>query len=272
MRILPLSDLHMESTRGWDLPPLHELPPFDVAVVAGDLTTRMARGVQLIHRWIPGRACLYVAGNHEHYGTDIDINVAKAREAAKGTSVLVASNDVHSIDGVDFLGCTLWTNFDLFGDRHKAMVLAGDMMNDFSKIRVDNYRRKFRPADALARHNESVAFLKNGLARSNASQKVVVTHHKPIATAGDLKAPDGYPDLIQANYCSDLTADFFVDGPDAWVFGHTHQSVDAVVGRDRGRGRGPTRLISNAKGCGPWPGRFPSPENKNFDPHFVFEI
>jgi hypothetical protein len=40
-----LSDLHLELTRGWDLP-LGEAPPhLDVMVVAGDLIPRMERGV-----------------------------------------------------------------------------------------------------------------------------------------------------------------------------------------------------------------------------------
>ncbi|WPO42871.1 metallophosphoesterase [Tardiphaga sp. 42S5] len=45
MRIWILSDLHLESTRGWDLPPADARPQFDVLVVAGDLITRMERGV-----------------------------------------------------------------------------------------------------------------------------------------------------------------------------------------------------------------------------------
>jgi Icc-related predicted phosphoesterase len=264
MRILPFSDIHLETTRGWDLPPLPQLPPFDVAVIAGDLTTRMERGVKWIKEHI-SKPCLYIPGNHEPYGVDLDVTVAKARAAAIGTNVLVASNDAHSICGVDFFGCTLWTDFNLFGDRHVAMTVAGDRMNDFrGRIRIDNYRRKFRPADALARHNESVAFLKTGLARSKASRQVVVTHHKPIATDGNLRMPDGFPDVIQAAYCCSDLGEFFVDGPTAWVFGHTHESLDITVGR--------TRLISNAKGYGPWDQHYPTHENKLFDPFFVFDI
>jgi 3',5'-cyclic AMP phosphodiesterase CpdA len=259
MRIWPISDVHMGSTRGWDLSPLSNLPPFDVAVIAGDLTTRMERGVKWIHERIPTRPCVYVSGNHEAYGTDIDVTVAKARVAAKGTNVFVLQNDVQNIDGVDFLGCTLWTSFNLFGDRHQAMVTAGARMNDYKRIRIDNYRRRLQPRDTLARHNESVAFLEKELARSKGGRQVVVTHHKPIANDRDLKSVDDYPDVIQAAYSSDLSRLFF-DGPSAWVFGHTHESVNTTIGR--------TRLVSNARGYG---NRAMS-ENPRFDQHFTFEI
>jgi 3',5'-cyclic AMP phosphodiesterase CpdA len=45
MRLWIMSDLHLELTRGWDLPGVGERPDYDVLVVAGDLTTRMERGV-----------------------------------------------------------------------------------------------------------------------------------------------------------------------------------------------------------------------------------
>lgn len=46
MQIWPMSDLHLEATRGWDLPSGDARPHFDVMVVAGDLVPRMERGVQ----------------------------------------------------------------------------------------------------------------------------------------------------------------------------------------------------------------------------------
>jgi Icc-related predicted phosphoesterase len=264
MRILPLSDLHMETTRGWDLPPLAELPEFDVAVFAGDLTTRMERGVRWIDSRLPGRECVYIAGNHEAFGADIDVTVAKAREAAKGTAVHVLQNDLLNINGVDFIGFTLWTNFNLFGDPHAAMTAAGDRMNDFKRIRVHNYRRKFRPPDALARHDQSISFLEKELARSEGRKQVVVSHHRPTAQGYRyFETPDGSPDVLNAAYCSELR-DLFVDGPAAWIFGHTHESFHTTLGR--------TRLISNAKGYGPWPGVYSTQQNQNFNTHFTFEI
>lgn len=48
MRLWILSDLHIEPTRGWDLPAEHSRPAYDVLIIAGDLSTRAERGV----RWL----------------------------------------------------------------------------------------------------------------------------------------------------------------------------------------------------------------------------
>jgi hypothetical protein len=40
-----ISDIHVESLRGWDLPSGSNRPDFDVLIVAGDLHTRFERGV-----------------------------------------------------------------------------------------------------------------------------------------------------------------------------------------------------------------------------------
>ncbi|SIO54464.1 hypothetical protein SAMN05443247_07808 [Bradyrhizobium erythrophlei] len=41
MRLSILSDLHLELTRGWDLPAGGARPDFDVLIVAGDLIPKM---------------------------------------------------------------------------------------------------------------------------------------------------------------------------------------------------------------------------------------
>ena len=51
-----LSDLHLELTRGWDLPSGDARPRFDVLVVAGDLIPRMERGVEVAARARSGPA------------------------------------------------------------------------------------------------------------------------------------------------------------------------------------------------------------------------
>ena len=65
MRLWILSDLHLELTRGWDLPAGAARPDFDVLVIAGDLVTRMERGVKWLLERVVDRDVVYVAGNHE---------------------------------------------------------------------------------------------------------------------------------------------------------------------------------------------------------------
>jgi 3',5'-cyclic AMP phosphodiesterase CpdA len=93
VRIWSLSDLHLELTRGWDLPSGGDRPDFDVLVVAGDLIPRAERGVRWLLERVPDKPCIYVQGNHKPYGQDIDIDLEKAWAAAVGTQIHVLQND-----------------------------------------------------------------------------------------------------------------------------------------------------------------------------------
>lgn len=268
MRLWVMSDLHLELTEGWDLPPPAERPAFDVMVVAGDLVPRMERGV----RWLRDRVTepvIYLAGNHEAYSTDLDRTVEKAREAARGTNVLVMNDDTVEIGGVLFIASTLWTDFNLFGNAAAAMELAGQSMNDYRKIRHMNYARRLRPVDTLARHRVSRRFIEEQLAVPFAGARVVVTHHAPYF-GGTRPGTEKHP--LSAAYASDLTALFGTDtGPPGqpdqgrlvWIYGHTHRSDDSLVGG--------TRVVSNAKGYGPGYGAAIW-DNPMFNPLLVIEV
>ena len=61
--------------------------------------------------WAAGLAkpTLYVPGNHEFYGSSIDATLRDLRVLSAGTSVCVLDDDELVVDGVRFLGSTLWT-------------------------------------------------------------------------------------------------------------------------------------------------------------------
>ena len=100
MRLWTQSDLHVEPRRGWDLPAADARPCFDVLVVAGDLIPRMERGVAWLRERVPDRPVIYVPGNHESYGCDVDRTVEKAKEAAEGSKVFVLQNDAIRLGNV----------------------------------------------------------------------------------------------------------------------------------------------------------------------------
>ena len=113
MRLWLLSDLHVELTRGWDLPSGDARPQFDVMVVAGDLIPRAERGVKWLRARVPDRPVIYIIGNHEAYGVDVDRTVEKAKEAAEGSNVFVLQQEAIRLGNVTFAGATMWTDFDL---------------------------------------------------------------------------------------------------------------------------------------------------------------
>lgn len=273
-----VSDLHLELTRGWDLPSGEARPHFDFMIVAGDLIPRMERGVAWLFMHVPDRPVIYVAGNHEGYGCDIDRTVEKARQAAAGTTIIILQNDAVRIGEVTFVGATLWTDFDLFGDQQRAMRVAGDRMNDYKKIRVSRYAKRFRPQHALARHLQSRAFFETEMRKPRGGNKLVaISHHAPHPGRSFHRMSSSRPlsdeDVLTAAYRSDLTSLMWpspneghlntLSPADLWIYGHTHESEDFTIGH--------TRVVSNAKGYGPrkhgetW-------DNPGFNPNFIIEI
>jgi Icc-related predicted phosphoesterase len=261
MKVWLMSDLHCELSPGWDLPPPSERPDFDVLVVAGDLMPRMERGVAWLRARITDRPVLYVPGNHEAYGADIDRTVQKARHAAAGTNIVVMQHDVHVIDDVQFIASTLWTDFNLGGNPQAAMAAAAAGMNDYRRIRKDGYRYRLRPQDTLSRHMLSRVFIGSQLSAPFAGKRVVITHHAPYRGA---LPPEMANDSLSPCYASDLSGFIMQLQPDCWIYGHTHQSRDSKWGR--------TRIITNAKGYGPSPPSRPFQDNTSFDPKLVIRI
>jgi predicted phosphodiesterase len=271
-----LSDLHLELTRGWDLPSGDARPRFHILVIAGDLVPRMERGVRWLCERVPDRPVIYVAGNHEGYGCDIDRTIEKAKEVAAGTSIHVLQDESVQIGEITFAGATLWTDFNLFGDQWRAMRVAGDRMNDFSKIRTSRYANRFRPQHALARHIRSRAFLEAEMSKPRVGPLVVITHHAAHPGRSFQHQSERLSDeeILTAAYRSDLTSlmsPALVDGgrnslrpADLWIYGHTHESEDVTIGY--------TRVVSNAKGYGPWAPQHRAWDNSQFDPKFVIEI
>ena len=59
---------------------------------------------------------IYVAGNHEYYGQKIPKLTRELKELAAGTNVHFLETESVTIGEVEFLGATLWTDFELYGD------------------------------------------------------------------------------------------------------------------------------------------------------------
>jgi len=224
----------------------------DVLVLAGDVDVGV-RGIALAKAWSRGRPVLYVAGNHEFYGEAIPRHLRKLEEAAAGSSVRFLENREVVLGGVRFLGCTLWTDFELFGDRTAAADAAQAGMNDFRKIRVEPGYRRLSPGDLMAMHHRSLRWLVERLEAPFAGTTVVITHAAPSIRS---MAPVHRHDLVTAAYASDL--EWMLDGRAAlWIHGHTHYCCDYEIGR--------TRVVANQH-------RYPGEDTHGFDPAFVIDV
>src|SRR5690554_1728560 len=137
MRIAPASDLHLEFPNADRRKALSFPKDVDVILLGGDIAS--GRGVvdevlELSNRY-PRAHIVWVAGNHEFYGLNIDIQTARFREAcAAHERVHFLENDSVEIDYIRFVGCTLWTDFSILGAPEESISMAGRAINDFVLI------------------------------------------------------------------------------------------------------------------------------------------
>jgi Icc-related predicted phosphoesterase len=252
MRLQILSDLHLGGHRD----PATFSPPdveADVLLLAGDIqrgtaglvwAARVGRAV--------GKQVVYVPGNHEHYQADMLEMLAQLRKEAQRLGIYLLDNDHAIIDGVRFLGSTLWTDFALYPELKAAsMRAAGAMINDFRLISYD--RIDFTPAKSVELHRFARAWLAEQLATSFAGPTVVVTHHAPHA-GSVVERFRG--DVLTPGFASDLGGLIEHCSPELWVHGHMHDCSDYRVGK--------TRIVCNPMGY--------AGEINTFDPGLVIDI
>jgi len=256
LRLQLVSDLHVDVA---DTRRLRLAPDADVVAVAGDTCEGVVEAFAHLRQRIPAPTpIVMVAGNHEAYGRCLPDELARARATAPDYDIIFLENDAVMIGGVRILGCTLWTDFRLFGERHRAVAMAAAPpgLADHRAIAraIAPTRRPFRPEDAAARHAASVGFLREALVAPFAGPTVVITHHAPHPLG---IAPQYMRDPLSAAFASDLSALIDSAQPDLWVFGHTHHAVDAVLGR--------TRLCANPHGYG-------DQCTARFDPALILEV
>lgn len=248
MKIWLLSDIHLEFS---DWAPPKKRPAHDVVVIAGDLVPNMETGVEwIVEHGLNAKPVIYIAGNHEHYGQSKSVNLVRGTAAAAAhENIHVLQDQEVIINGVRFLACTLWTDYNLFGpaQQRDVMKIAHRLMNDHNRIGSgvmsigpvgdDPYERNWMPYDALKEHTGSALWLQARLLEKHNGSTVVVTHHAPHAVSLEGKRFP-YPEL-RACYASDMSRLFPM--VDLWCHGHIHpRCQDYVVDG--------CRIVSNVRG------------------------
>ena len=253
MKVHVLSDLHL-GVHEMDRP----LTDADVVVLAGDIGPPRQAAAWAMRFDKP---VLYVLGNHEFYGGRIDRSAAALARLCAGTQVHVLDDEEVVIDGVRFLGSTLWTDFRLAGERaaqQAAIEAARRFMRDFSHIRGSgDSGALFTPAEAAARFARHAAWLAARLDAPHAGPTVVITHHAPSPRSIH---PRFAGSALNACFVSD--AEHLVGAERArwWIHGHTHDSFDYALNG--------TRVVCNPRGYA----KDGVNENPHFDPRFTIEV
>lgn len=269
MKIRIMSDLHLEfadmTIEG------HEDDQHTILVLAGDIGL-VHKPSNLKERFLPFlarcaaqfRYVVMVVGNHEHYGGSFHRTVSdlkKAIEEAGIPRVVVLEKETFVVDGVAFIGSTLWTNCEGFSP-YAQFYWAN--MTDFRVIRTGPnttlpYDRKFRAEDAWVAWQKSRDYLFKAMKDQNeiGNKIVVITHHAPSPQS---IAPQYAGSNLNMFYYSDMVHDVMDHNPDIWIHGHVHNAFDYYI--DSMEEICKTRVICNPRG---YHGEETSPESRGFD-------
>jgi len=277
VKLLILSGLHLEFGI-FNVPKVDN----DVVILAGDIfvpgskAMRWARRADNFGDTIP---IIFVPGNHEFYSGVLQTTLKEMALTASSCNVHLLAPGEAVIAGVRFLGCTLWTDFELpiqtktgtLTDTERAMKVAKLQLNDYSSIRwaetpepaeqsvahAKPRKRRLTPEDTRALHRRDRAWLAQKLAEPFDGPTVVVTHHAPHR--GSL-ASHYQANWLSGAFVSELPGSFF-DVPSLWIHGHIHESFDYDVGN--------CRVLCNPRGYVQY-GR--GLENQRFNPGLVVDL
>jgi predicted phosphodiesterase len=242
MKIGLVSDLHLEFGN-----PLHldnYCSEIDVLIVAGDVCE--VKNVHLFRDFFTDVSfsfphVVYVAGNHEFYTGEMQETKLTIRETlARFSNVYFLDNEVKEIDGVRFLGSTLWTDFNK-GDPISMWQIA-QKINDYRIIRNRDFSsdvpRRLLPEDTAQYHMVAKEFIMNELSESF-EKTVVVTHMAPSEKSVHSKYKNDYH--VNGAYFSNLESLIEENKHiKLWCHGHTHDHHDYMIEH--------TRVVCNPRG------------------------
>jgi Icc-related predicted phosphoesterase len=250
MKLQILSDLHLEFQ-----PFNPPLTAADVIILAGDIHIGK-KGIDWMRSTCPDTPIIYVLGNHECYGKAYPNHLSNLQQLVANTNIQILENERITIDEITFLGCTLWTDFELFDNPQVAGYRAMQTINDYRKIRVSPQYRKLRSIDTAVIHHRSLSWLQTEVTnlKNNREKFVIVTHHAPSKRSIPAEFEG---DLLSAAYASHLDRFVADSGAMLWVHGHVHTQQDYLIGN--------TRVICNPRG-------YPDEPNENFVPDLTIEL
>jgi hypothetical protein len=283
LRLQLASDLHLERYPDFVLEPA---PDADVLVLAGDIGSYQS-GSRLLHAHPPDadfglgqfsplrpgspwKQVLFVPGNHEFDGIDLAETYPRLRATCERLGLIWLDGEEVIINGVRFLGTTLWSDFSALAARERNITAQMKALD--KALRAANfYLRKNSTlrdgAPMLAEDLRELAlrsqtWLSEALQQRFDGPTVVVTHFAPTLHSAD---PRYGLTPGTAGFCNGLNA--LLPFADLWLHGHLHCPNDHTVRGMRNDGSDwACRIVANPRGY------FSKGEQAGFVPHCVVAV
>ena len=175
----------------------------------------------------------FVLGNHEFYHSFYDDTIKQVQSVVDEINSNFESQKLYFLNrsrididpNLTIIGCTLWSDISA-----GSIPFAKQLMNDFSLIHDFTTKRYLELHFAERKWlEEALAELKKENDEQHKKQHqqrkvIVVTHHSP--TFNNTSHPQ-YGDDDKGRYCFSTNLEYMLKSPvTAWIFGHTHYSVD----------------------------------------------
>lgn len=228
MKIYAISDLHLEFYPDHEdlmkiLKPI--LPKADILLLAGDIGDPITKSdsykALLTEFKTMYTHVILIAGNHEYYKCNLEMDLTRKsiKKICEEIGVVFLDNQTVIIDGIKFIGTTLWSKGDLYIDK---------CVNDIGKVfkNVEDHNKEFQ---------RCFEWLKNELAnkednKDNNDAKeercfkttVVITHHLPTKLLCNSRY-DEYGVMNTAFY-TEILNQLNLSDVSLWICGHTHES------------------------------------------------
>ncbi|WP_010465299.1 metallophosphoesterase [Acidovorax radicis] len=240
MNIQLLSDLHLEAHPHFIPEPA---PGADVLVLAGDVGSYQ-EGSQLgdedfgLARFSPlpqgagwPTPVLFVPGNHEYDAQDFDAAHHRLRSTCDRLGITWLERETVELQGVRFIGTTLWSDFDALADHEGCTDLGRRLKLRDKAFRAANFylrktggTRHAAPFLAEAMRDHALVcqqWLAEALATPFDGPTVAVTHFAP-----SLRSADPRYGLVPgtAGFCNAL--DGLLPHAQLWLHGHLHAPSD----------------------------------------------
>jgi predicted phosphodiesterase len=259
MKLRICSDLHLEGDLSYKLPVMNGEED-QILLLAGDIVPvklflEYGDEISFLHdvneRF---KSIIYIPGNHEYYGGDIQTAVSLMQEQIekeKLYNIKFINNSVVDLEGVKLIASCLWTDMER---DPVSMMNYWSLMGDYHAIK--NGTKGLRPAHIQREFMISEFFIKEELSKDS----IVITHHSPSYKGVARKFQGDVLNLFFHNKLDDL---IYYREPKLWIHGHTHTPLDYTIGE--------TRILCNPKG---YSSQFKKDEYENdqFDPFLVVEV
>lgn len=238
MKIKITSDLHIHGNLDSFSNIQESKENYDLLIIAGDISSDAATEINFLKTLSKETVC--VAGNHLGYNSyknflfhqllypcdksnfTLEHEIKNIQTYFKDTNIHYLQNDYFKFNDKVIFGGTMYTNFELYGKKHKeeCMYNAKLHIGDFETVWVDKKDVRYvTPQDYVKYFNTFMRKLKKCI-KETSEDIIVITHFAPSRKAISEEYKNS---AINSYFVTDLEA-FIKENPriKLWIHGHVH--------------------------------------------------